>query len=259
MKIDNNFSNISIFRFSLIAPAINCTHEFSSNSKYFSFVASKTYTFNGKEYTFSKSTIKKWYLDYMKKGLNELNTKKRADANNSRKLTSDMIKKIYELKIEFPKITATAIYNKLLKEKYFEQGDISVDTVIRYIKKNNITASQITKTELKKFEFEHSNDCWQADTTHGPYIKIGDKKYKTYIIAFIDDKSRLLMGFETFMNDNAINMQKVFKSAVKTYGKPKRLFVDNGGPYSNNQLINICASLGTILIHAKPFKGSSKR
>lgn len=105
---------------------------------------------------------------------------------------------------------------------------------------------------------EHVNDCWQADTSVGPYIVIDGIKYKTYIIMFIDDKSRLIMGYDIFLNDTAINMQKVFKNAIKTYGKPKRLFVDNGGPYDNKQLSLICASLGIELIHAKPYSPEAK-
>jgi hypothetical protein len=53
-------------------------------------------------------------------------------------------------------------------------------------------------------------------------------------------------------------MQKVLKTAIKTYGKPKRLFVDNGGPYANKQLSMICATLGIELIHAKPYSPESK-
>ena len=75
---------------------------------------------------------------------------------------------------------------------------------------------------------------------------------------FIDDKSRMVMGFDIFFNDTAINMQSVFKNAVKTYGIPKKLFVDNGGPYDNKQLRYICASLGIELIHAKPYSPESK-
>ena len=108
------------------------------------------------------------------------------------------------------------------------------------------------------FEMENVNDCWQADTSVGPYILIDGVKYKTYIIMFIDDKKRLIMGYDIFFNDNAINMQKVFKTAIKTFGKPKRLFVDNGGPYDNKQLSLICASLGVELIHAKPYSPESK-
>ena len=107
-------------------------------------------------------------------------------------------------------------------------------------------------------KMEHVNLCWQADTSAGPYIKINGIKYKTYIIMFIDDKSRLIMGYDVFFNDTATNMQKVLKNAIKTYGKPKRLFVDNGGPYDNKQLSLICASLGIELIHAKPYSPEAK-
>lgn len=105
---------------------------------------------------------------------------------------------------------------------------------------------------------EHVNDCWQSDTSDGPYITCDGVKKRLKLIMFIDDKSRMITGFDFFFNDNAINMQLVFKSAVKKYGIPKKLFVDNGGPYSNKQLSLICASLGTTLINAKPYSPESK-
>ena len=67
-------------------------------------------------------------------------------------------------------------------------------------------ANQICNVERRMFEMENVNDCWQADTSVGPYILIDNIKYKTYIIMFIDDKSRLIMGYDIFLNDTAINM-----------------------------------------------------
>lgn len=93
-------------------------------------------------------------------------------------------------------------------------------------------------------------DYRQADTSHGPVISIGGKKTHTYLIQIIDDASRLIVGCEFFLNDNAINFQSVFKQAIKTYGIPKKIFVDNGTPYKNLQFQTICACLGTVLIHA---------
>ena len=108
------------------------------------------------------------------------------------------------------------------------------------------------------FEMECVNDCWQSDTSDGPYITVDGIKKRAKLIMFIDDKSRMITGFDFFFNDNAINMQTVLKKAVKKYGIPKKLFVDNGGPYSNKQLSLICASLGIILINAKPYSPESK-
>lgn len=97
-----------------------------------------------------------------------------------------------------------------------------------------------------------------GDTSHGPIITIDGKKVQTYLIQLIDDASRLIVGYRFFLRDNAINFQLVLKQAIKTYGIPKRLFVDNGTPYKNQQLKLICATLGTALIHSKPYSPQSK-
>lgn len=93
----------------------------------------------------------------------------------------------------------------------------------------------------------------------GPVISIDNKKVQTYIIQIIDDASRLIVGSKLFLNDNSLNFQIVLKQAIKTYGIPKKLFVDNGTPYKNLQFEIICANVGIILIHAKPYSPESKR
>lgn len=256
--MDSFYNNIGLFRFSIIAPIINKTHGCRSISEYIGISASKNYEFNGKIYKFSKSCIKNWYLSYKKYGLVALQSKTRNDKNTSRLLNNDTIVRIQELREQFPHITGTAIYNKLIEEGYIYMKDVSLTTVLRFLKNNNLKAGQICNIERRMFEMEHANDCWQADTSVGPYLKIDGVKYKTYIIMFIDDKSRMIMGYDIFFNDTAINMQHVFKNAIKTYGKPKKLFVDNGGPYDNKQLALICASLGIELIHAKPYTPEAK-
>lgn len=65
--------------------------------------------------------------------------------------------------------------------------------------------------------------------------------------------------FRYVLYDNAINFQIVLKKAIAKYGVPKKLFVDNGGPYKNDQLSMICASLGIALIHSRPYSPKVKR
>ena len=96
---------------------------------------------------------------------------------------------------------------------------------------------------------EYPNDVWQGDTTYGPYITMDGKKYRTYLIHFIDDNSRLVVGHGFYLNDNAINVQKTLKKAIKTYGLPKQIYLDNGKSYKNCQLSLICARLGIKLTH----------
>lgn len=110
----------------------------------------------------------------------------------------------------------------------------------------------------RAFEMEFANDCWQSDTSHGPIINVNAVKKQTYLITLIDDASRLILHGEFFFNDNAVNIQAVFKKAIAKYGIPKRLFVDNGSTYKNDQLSLIGASLGIILIHSKAYSPESK-
>lgn len=254
----NDYDDIGLFKFGIIAPAINNTHSYSSNEQFFDAISKKTYSFKNKEYNFSKHTLKKWYYFYKKYGFNKLEKNNRKDKNQSRKINDETVQRILTLRENYPKSTGTSIYKKLIDEGYINETEISLCTVLRYIKKNNLKSSQISNIERRMFEMEYVNDCWQSDTSDGPYITIDGIKKRAKLIMFIDDKSRMITGFDFFFNDNAINMQIVLKKAVKTYGIPKKLFVDNGGPYSNKQLSLICASLGIILINAKPYSPESK-
>ena len=99
---------------------------------------------------------------------------------------------------------------------------------------------------------------WDADTSHGPFLTINNKKIRTYLIALIDDASRLITNAKFYFEDNAINFQDTFKDALKKYGIPKKIFLDKGKTYKNEQLSIICASCGIQLIYTKPYSPQSK-
>ena len=251
-------NEIALFRYGLIAPVITNTFEENSQLEYFKKVASKKYIVNGHEERYSWQTIKNWYLQYKKEGYDGLINKTRSDCHSSRKLKDDVIQRIKELKKEYPHISGTLIYNKLSDEGFINPNDICLGTILKFIRDNKILFNETEGIDRRAFVMEHANDCWQADTSHGPYLTINGKKTLTYLIAIIDDASRLIVGAKFYFNDNSINLQDIFKSSVKKYGVPKKLFVDNGKTYKNDQFNIICASLGLVLIHARPYSGASK-
>lgn len=251
--------DIALFRFSLIAPLVNETYEAASKNHFYRDVASKSHTLpNGTTVKISSGTVKKWFLKYKNGGFDALIPKSRKDAFKPRNLNSDAIAKIHEIKAMYPYITGTLVYQKLIEEGYIKTSKTSLATVLRYIRENNLKRNQVAPTDRRAFEMEFANDCWQSDTSHGPVIKINGQKRQTYLITFIDDASRLILHGQFFFNDNAVNMQEVFKKAISKYGIPKRIFVDNGSTYKNDQLGLICASLGIVLIHTKAYSPESK-
>lgn len=254
----DNERQMALFKFSLIAPLVNNCDAYESKMSFFREVASKEYVLpNGKKRIFSVATIKTWYQLYQKKGFDSLIRDIRSDNGNSRTIDNNTALEIIKLKEQFPHITGKAIYQKLVQTGVINTKDVSISSLYRFLKENDL--KYLPTVERKAFEMEYSNDCWQCDTSHGPVIKINNKKMQTYLIQIIDDASRLIVGCQFFLNDNSLNLQFVLKQAIKTYGVPKKIFVDNGKPYKNLQFQTICATIGTILIHAKAYSPESKR
>lgn len=249
---------IALFKYSLIAPLVAGSFMEASKAEYYRITAGKEYTFpNGEKTNYCAGTLKKWYCDYMQKGLDSLKPLTRCDMGRSRKLPDSAIEKIYEYRLQMPYITVKKIYARLIAEGYLNKKDISIDSIYRYIRNNSELKNNVPQKECLSFEFEYAGDCWQADSSHGPTITVDGKKVSTWLISFQDDASRMIVHGEFFENDNAYNVQLCFKKAIAKNGKPKRLYLDNGGSYSNLQLDLICAELGIQIIHTKPYHPTS--
>ncbi len=257
LKKENDKKEIALFKYGIIAPLVHNVYECKSKEEFYRLAASKKYVHpSGKETTITAGTIKKWYIEYCRLGLEALEPECRSDAGFSRKIPTECINKIIEIQQKYPHITGKAIYKKLIEDGCISAKNVSLASLYRFL--NNNKLHQRVSTERKAFEMEFANDCWQGDTSHGPIITIDGKKVQTYLIQLIDDASRLIVGHQIFLRDNALNFQLVLKQAIKTYGYPKRIFVDNGTPYKNQQLKLICATIGTALIHARAYSPESK-
>lgn len=250
---------MALFRYNLIAPLINGTYTETSITAYCVNVTSKPYVLpDGSIKHFSHETIRWWLRKYKKFGFDGLYSKPRSDNGKLRSLSSDIQKVIIEKKKENYRKTATSIYNELINEGYISSDEVSLSTVIRFVGKIKNSLNIYSGEDMRAFEMKYANDLWQIDTSHGPFITIDGKKYKTYLIAIIDDASRMIVGYGFYLADNAVNVQLTLKEAILKYGVPKRLYADNGAPYKNVQLSLICANLGISLLHAKIYHGNQK-
>jgi hypothetical protein len=99
------------------------------------------------------------------------------------------------------------------------------------------------------FSKQFANQMWQADTMAGPYVKDRGEARPTYLIAFIDDASRVVCHGEFFFSENTDSMIRVLRAALYKRGVPEMLYVDNGSIYVSKEMIQICARLGCLLSH----------
>ncbi|MGH4120947.1 DDE-type integrase/transposase/recombinase [Clostridium sp.] len=258
MLDENTRTAIALKRFSLLGPVIN--GQVSNKKAYFSEVAAQQiemphYGFN----SYSPKTIENWYCKYIREGLDALKPSVRGDKGNIRKIPFDIKEKILEYVNKYPRAPKTVIYDMLLKEEVIQSNTVSLSTFYRFLKV--VPKTQLPEEELKdlkRFAHQNINELWQTDVMYGPYIKVGTKKKQTYLFAYIDDASRLITHAEFFYLQNYESLRYSFKEAVLKRGIPKLIYTDNGKIYRSQQFEFICASIGTVLIHAKPFSPNEK-
>jgi transposase InsO family protein len=184
----------------------------------------------------------------------------RSDKGGVRCLTGECINEIYRIKEKYPRLDAVQIHLRLIREGFIP-ATVSERTIQRFIKSRDLKSPAASGQSKDRMAFEepYFGAMWQADTSYFPYIPDGHgKKRRTYLIAIVDDHSRMIVGAGLFFEDNAYNFQKVFKDAVATAGIPEKLYCDHGSPYENAQLSYICGSIGTALIHAPVRDGAAK-
>jgi hypothetical protein len=112
--------------------------------------------------------------------------------------------------------------------------------------------------DRRKFEARLPNDIWQSDVMHGPKVAVDQKHRKAYLIAFLDDHSRLIVHSAFYLSENITSFMSAFEKALAKRGLPKKLYVDNGAAFRSHKLAFTCASLAISLVHARPYKPQGK-
>ena len=84
-------------------------------------------------------------------------------------------------------------------------------------------------------------------------VESGSKMRKSYLIAFIDDHSRLVPYGCFYLSERLDSYLDALKWALLKRGLPRKLYVDNGPAFRSRHLEYVAASLGIALIHSKPY------
>jgi len=204
-------------------------------------------------------TIQEWLLHYRRDGFEALKPKKRGDKGNSRRLAPDDQDQILEIRKKNLHMPVSVFYEQLIERGEIQKNQISYSTIIRLLKKNNLVGKQnLAIPERKRFSHEKVNVLWQGDLSHGPYVPINGKNKKTFLIAYIDDCSRLVPYAQFFSSEKFDGLRVVTKEALIRRGKPKIIYADNGKIYRSETLQYVCAQLGITLTHTAPFDPRSK-
>jgi len=239
---------IALKRFSLISPVIN--GQVSSITEYCKEVTKgpiEMPRYGSKSY--APKTIGTWYSDYIKGGIDALKPAPRSDRGVSRVLSPEMSENILIKLKEYPKAPATVIYDMLVEEKSLFKKNVSLATVRRFISANRAAISDNgAKAQMLRFSKEEVNGLWMTDVMYGPYVG-AKKKQTTYLLAYIDDASRLVTHAGFYLTQDIASLRASFRDAVLRRGLPKIVYTDNGAIYRSQSFEYLCANLGVTLLH----------
>jgi hypothetical protein len=77
---------------------------------------------------------------------------------------------------------------------------------------------------------------------------------KTYLLAFLDDHSRLIPHGEFYLSEGVSSYMDALEQALLKRGLPRKLYLDNGPAFRSKHLEHVTASLGIALIHSRARK-----
>lgn len=219
----------------------------------------------GQSHQFTWRTIETWRCRYNKHGVTQLDKKVRCDKNKQRKVTLAQVAEAINEVLpslnlnKVGKIPKSTLYRCLLEKNYFTRQQIAPSTFRRFVREHDLLNTQLTEKLRTSFAMRYANELWQGDTMHGPSIQQSDGGWKkTFLIAFIDDASRLITHAQFFYRDNTQVLIEAFRTALYKRGKPERLYFDHGSNYTSKEILQACLRLNIRLSHAPVRDGAAK-
>ena len=177
----------------------------------------------------SGKTLANWIKKYNEGGEAGLKDKPRSRSGRAQ-IHSEVKNKIIEIKKEHP-IFGVKKISDILRRIFFLKA--SPETVRKTLQKEELIEppkKKPRKNPQKPRFFERStpNQMWQTDIFS---FRLGGQA--AYLIGFIDDYSRYIVGLGLYRKQTAENVLEVYRQAIGETGYPAEMLTDNGRQYTN--------------------------
>jgi len=81
---------------------------------------------------------------------------------------------------------------------------------------------------IRRFERDSPNQMWQTDLFS---FMLKRQNRRVYVVAFLDDHSRFVVGFGIYSSQSSALVMEVLRSCLDNYGPPAEILTDNGSQY----------------------------
>jgi transposase InsO family protein len=256
---------VALFRYSVIVPFLSRGElERGVKGEMQRRIAAGTHQIpHSQKRTIGEDSIRKWLAAYKQKGFDGLKPKSRCDARQSRAIPTEIWEMAVKLRCEAPQRSVAKIIRIMELSGLIKPGQVKRPTLSAQFKAHGYNRQNLLDKPIihRRFEAERPNQIWQSDILYGPYLpdpRQPEKRKRTYLIAFIDDFSRLVPHAEFYWDEKFPTLENTLKKAILRRGRPEIIYVDNGAVYSAHKLDAICASLGIRKISCKPYSPQGK-
>jgi len=248
---------LALFRYGLIAPLVIEPLARGELTRRAEEIASRPYDIpDSSRRSLSVDTLLEWAKRYRYGGVEALAPKPRQDRGQMRAMTPQLATLIERLKRENPHRTGTTLLRELALSSDQKEPPLSSSTLYRFLKQRGLSERELLAPKAhKKFEAALANQIWQADMLFGPWVaRPGGGRMQVFLHATLDDASRLIPHAQFYPGQGLDACLDCLRQAMAARGVPTRLYIDNAKMYRSPQLARIAASLGTLIIHSRPYQ-----
>ena len=204
---------------------------------------------NGEAFTVSAETLRVWARRYRTGGLEGLR-----DAPPARPgiqaLTDEEVALFCGLKREVSARSLDRLIQIAESMQLIEVGKARRSTVHRALRAEHLSARRpkaASTEDLDRFEAGFPNEVWQSDMLEGPLLPDPDKKgghRRAWLYTFLDDHSRMCLHGRFSFKGDLPALELVFRRSMQKFGKPVRVYYDNGAVYRSGHMRQIVACVG---------------
>ena len=211
----------------------------------------------------SERTLRRWVASYKKDGFDGLIPQERRDKGVSKSISPETLALAEQIRKELPRRSAGLICDLLEREGH----KVARSTLERQLRQKGLSGRQLAKeanaggTTSRRFVRVGRNTLWQSDLKYGPFLfdpNSPKKKYRTYLLAIIDDATRLVVHAEFYPDQKLPILEDGLRKAILRHGSPRNLYIDNGKIFTSTWLQMACVRLNIRHLRTKPYNCEGK-
>jgi transposase len=190
--------NIARFRYGLIADLLQPSPDDQGLSERLAAKATLDYAIPGSARTrVAAESLRDWLKAYRRGGFDALLPKERADRGLARALPAAAVEALLAAKEGNPKLSVQWVIREVCKAPEVPpELPLPSSTVHRLLTRHGLMdkpKDDPGDQDRRRFAFAQAGQRWMSDVMHGPSVGVGDRtRRKTYLIAFIDDATRVV-------------------------------------------------------------------